>query len=218
MAKKPKKKASQTQGHILEFLLEERSCEHALKILLPRILQPMPPLSYRVFQGKGDLLENLPPVLRGYRQQIVSGRNLRVVVLLDQDQQDGVALKHQLTQHAREARLIPFNHERADQPFHVLNRIAVEELEAWFFGDIEALCAAYPKVRSHLGDLARRDPDSIPRGTAETLERLLKKAGYYENGMPKIEVAQRIANHMQPDRNRSRSFRVFREGLSACLI
>jgi hypothetical protein len=218
MPKKRRKNASQRQARALEFLLEERSCEHALKILLPRMLQPVPLLSYRVFQGKGDLLENLPQVLRGYKQQIISGRNLRVVVLLDQDQQDCVELKHKLMQHTREAQLIPFNHARADQPFHVLNRIAVEELEAWFFGDIEALCAAYPNVRSHLGDLARRDPDSIPRGTAEALERLLKKAGYYKNGMPKIEVAQRIAHHIQPDRNRSRSFRVFREGLSACLI
>jgi hypothetical protein len=32
-----------------------------------------------------------------------------------------------------------------------LNRIAVEELEAWFFGDIEALRAVYPKLSATLG-------------------------------------------------------------------
>jgi hypothetical protein len=33
-----------------------------------------------------------------------------------------------------------------DKSFQVLNRIVVEELEAWFFGDVQAIRQAYPKV------------------------------------------------------------------------
>ncbi|MCE7948380.1 MAG: DUF4276 family protein [Chloroflexi bacterium CFX4] len=204
----------------LELLLEDESTETALRILVPKIVggERARAVRYRSFRGKYTLLKELPILLKGYTKRIRQGEKLRVLVLVDRDVEDCETLKQKLETIALQAGLITRSMATADKPFQILNRIAVEELEAWFFGDIEALCAAYPKVRSHLSDLARRDPDSIPRGTAEALERLLKKAGYYKNGMPKIEVAQRIANHMQLDRNRSRSFQVFREGLGVCLI
>lgn len=53
------------------------------------------------------------------------------------------------------------------QVFQVVNRIAVEELEAWFFGDWSALQAAYPRVPATIPQKARfRDPDAIVGGTA----------------------------------------------------
>jgi hypothetical protein len=54
-------------------------------------------------------------------------------------------------------------------------------------------------------------------GTWEALERELKKCGYYQAGMPKIEVARNISEYMNPDRNRSTSFKIFIEGIQACL-
>ncbi len=60
-----------------------------------------------------------------------------------------------------------------------------------------------------------RDPDSIPGGTWETLERILKRQGYFKGGYLKVEGARTIAAQMDPDRNRSRSFQVFRDGLLA---
>ena len=92
----------------------------------------------------------------------------------------------------------------------------VEELEAWFFGDVEALREAYPNVSNTFQNRAKyREPDAITGGTWETLERLLK--GYYPNFLPKGVVAQKVAPHMEPSRNRSRSFQVFVEGLKACV-
>ena len=35
--------------------------------------------------------------------------------------------------------------------------------------------------------------------------------------LPKAIVAQNVAPHMEPNRNRSRSFQVFVEGLKACV-
>jgi hypothetical protein len=41
----------------------------------------------------------------------------------------------------------------------------------------------------------------------------MREAGYFRTGLPKIEVAQHIAPHMDPARNTSRSFQVFRDAL-----
>jgi hypothetical protein len=100
----------------------------------------------------------------------------------------------------------------------VVNRIVVEELEAWFFGDIVAMTKAYSKLSPHLGNRsAYRSPDAIRGGTWEALHRELKRAGYDMPVYPKIEVARRIASHMDPRRNCSPSFQAFRLGLEALL-
>jgi hypothetical protein len=102
----------------------------------------------------------------------------------------------------------------ASRRVHVLNRIAVEELEAWFFGDVPAICAAYPRVPVSIGQQAKhRDPDAIAGGTWEALERVLQKGGYHLGGLAKVAAATEIAQHMNVDANRSRSFQVFRDGV-----
>ncbi|MDY6832576.1 MAG: DUF4276 family protein [Thermodesulfobacteriota bacterium] len=97
----------------------------------------------------------------------------------------------------------------------VVNRLAIEELEAWFFGDPEALVQAYPRVPKTIGKRASfRKPDAIAGGTWEALERVLKKASYYPNGISKVETARNISRYMEPNRNSSKSFQVFRDALS----
>lgn len=92
----------------------------------------------------------------------------------------------------------------------MINRIAIEELEAWFFGDVSALHTAYPRVPETLDQKAiYRDPDAISGGTWEHLEHILKDD--HPNGLEKIRAATEISTHMDPDRNRSRSFQVFRD-------
>jgi hypothetical protein len=96
--------------------------------------------------------------------------------------------------------------------FAVVNRIAIEELEAWFFGDIEAIHAAYSRFSMHTGQQARyRDPDAIKGGTREALERLLKDD--HPGGLEKVRAAWEISQLMKPERNRSKSFQVFRDTL-----
>ncbi len=97
---------------------------------------------------------------------------------------------------------------------NVINRIAVEELEAWFFGDVPALCAAYPRVPASLGQRAKyRRPDAILGGTWEALEHVLQEHGYHSGGLAKVAAATKIAQHMNVDGNCSRSFQVFRDGI-----
>lgn len=175
----------------------------ALEILLPRLV---PDHSFRVYehQGKTDLLGKRESRLRSYAGMQASWSDMRVVVVVDRDNDDCRDLKQRLLDTCGAANC------------KALCRIAIEELEAWFFGDIAAVRAAYPSVSSNLANKAPyRDPDAIAGGTWEALERELKRAGYYTTGMPKVEVARKVAEHMQPDANRSRSFQIFRDGVHA---
>jgi hypothetical protein len=95
----------------------------------------------------------------------------------------------------------------------VLHRIAIDELESWFLGDVPALCAAYPKVPHDLAKHARyRDPDGTGKAS-QALEQMLQACGYHRDHLAKITAAEAIAPHMDVENNRSQSFQVFRDGL-----
>ena len=191
----------------VELLVEEPSAEAALQNLLPRIVGPDVSFVIHPHQGKKDLLGKLPARLRGYARYLPS--DCRVVVLVDRDEQECTALKRHMDAAARQVGL-PTPGQAGLASALVVNRIAVEELEAWFLGDVEALVAAYPRLPASLGQRkGYRDPDSIRGGTWECLERALRQAGYYRGGLPKIEAARSISAHMEPERNRSRSFALF---------
>lgn len=157
------------------------------------------------------MLRKLPRRLAGYARFLPDDH--RIVVLVDRDQQDCEKLKADLERIAHDCGLRTKTAHGAPR-CQVLNRIAVEELEAWFFGDVDALRAEFPKLSPYLATQSKyRDPDAVSGGTFETLERLLQNKGYYPEGVPKIRLAQRVARHMDPVRNRSRSFVAFRDGL-----
>lgn len=196
----------------LELLVEEQSAEVALKELLPKLVSEGTTYNFHTFQGKPDLLQKLPDRLRGYRHWLPA--DARIVVLLDEDREDCRALKEKMELAASQAGLTTKTGSPAR--FQVVNRLAIEELEAWFFGDVPALLQAYPKIPATLGEKAKyREPDQIAGGTWESLERVLQQAGYYPSGIAKIEVARNVARHMSPARNRSKSFKTFAETLTA---
>lgn len=173
--------------------------EAALLELIPKI-RPDASFDLHPFRGKPDLLNKMPGRLRGYLHWHTD--DLRVVVVVDRDDDDCRYLKQRIMDMS----------QLAGMP--LLCRIAIEELEAWLIGDVAALRQAYPGVPASLGNRAAyRYPDEISGGTWEALERVLKRAGYYATGMPKVEVASRVAEHMDPENNRSVSFCVFRDGI-----
>jgi hypothetical protein len=196
----------------IEFLVEEPSSEAALQNILPRVLREQITFSIHPFRGKPDLLKKLPARLRAYRAWIPD--SWRIVVLVDADEDDCNEIKARLEKAALQAKLITKSTISSGSRFQVLNRLAIEELEAWFFGDIEALKAAYPRVSLRLGNKARyREPDAILGGTWEALEHELKGVGYFPAGLNKISAAREISKYMVPERNSSKSFQVFRQGL-----
>jgi len=200
----------------LEVIVEEPSARAALQNILPFLIGPAHSFRVLAFQDKGDMILNLPRRLRGYSHYHQT--NFRIIVLLDEDRKDCRELKNQLEIETRNVGLISKTAARGGA-FQVVNRIAVEELEAWFFGDIQALKAAFPRIPAALEYKAPyRVPDQIRGGTWEALHRVLRRAGYFPNFLPKIEVARRISLHMNPEFNRSHSFQVFRQGILACLM
>lgn len=52
-------------------------------------------------------------------------------------------------------------------------------------------------------------PDAIAGGTWEAMERVLRKAGYFNSGLRKLDLARSVAAHMDIHRNRSRSIQAF---------
>ncbi|WP_156753879.1 DUF4276 family protein [Actinokineospora pegani] len=198
-----------TTGEYLEVLVEERSAAAALRRLLPKIV-PAVSFEIREFNGKTTLLKNLPSRLAGYAKRL-RWQPVKIVILVDRDDDDCVELKRDLDRMAEDAGLVVTGRPG---DVHLVNRIAIEELEAWFFGDVPAINRAYPKVPLSLGSKAGfRDPDAIKGGTWEALERVFKSHGYHQSGLRKLEAADAIALTMNVEANESASFQKFRDGV-----
>ncbi len=199
----------------LEILVEEPSMEAALRELMPRIIHGRAHWKPINMGSKSRLLKALPERLRAYRKRIKNGEDLKIIVLVDQDDDNCETLKHQLETIAREAGLFTKTAPTNQGDFHVVTRISVEELEAWFMGDINALKAAFTSLKSANFPATFTNPDN--RGSWERLHRFLKKNGVYRKSYPKIDAARKIAKHMETGNNRSNSFQSFLQGVEACL-
>ncbi|MDH2240007.1 DUF4276 family protein [Pigmentiphaga sp. GD03639] len=199
----------------LVVFVEEYSMEVALEQLLPKLLGDIEFQIIR-FQCKNDLLKQAPNRLKGYAAWLP--KNWRLLILLDRDDDDCIALKSELENIAATSGLRTKTAEGNGQNFQVITRIAIEELEAWFFGDWQAIQKAYPRVSATVSQKAGfRDPDAIAGGTWEAMERVLKKAGYFSTGLRKVELARSVAIHMDCEKNRSRSFQAFTEAVTAAM-
>lgn len=184
-----------------------------LKTLVPKVVEGITFKIYS-FDGKHDLLRNLEARLRGYAKMFESWVDAAVVVLVDEDRNDCKELKLKLETAAKNAGLGTLSHPRRGQ-VRVLNRIAVEELEAWFFGDPDAVIKAYPRVqRRTFSSKALSYPATIGGGTWEALERVLQKHDYHPGGLRKIQCAADIGLHMDIANNTSTSFKNFVRGLT----
>ncbi|MFH2131906.1 MAG: DUF4276 family protein [bacterium] len=187
--------------------VEEYSMEAALQILLPRMLGNIDFQILR-FQCKDDMLKQLPARLKGFSNWLPE--NWSILVLVDRDDDDCMQLKHQLEKMAEDAGFLTKTNASSGQCFKVTNRIVIEELEAWYFGDWDAVRTAYPKVAKTIPDKAGyRDPDAIRGGTWEALERIMKRAGYFSTGLRKTECARQVAQYMKLQQNHSHSFKMF---------
>lgn len=196
----------------LEILVEEPSMEAFLRELLPRMLPETTTFEIYPYQCKDDLLAKLPERLRGYSSWLPDG--WRIVIVVDRDDDNCKTLKQRLESFAANARLRTRT-SVGDHRWQVANRIAIEELEAWYFGDWQAVQGAYPKVPKTIPRQQQyRNSDDIPGGTWEAFERILQRAGYFKNGLRKTEVARELGRRIDLARNCSRSFQVFCEALT----
>ena len=208
-----------------EILVEDASGKIALESILEKILGPNgQDHTYKIISYKGIgriprdlrgttdpqkriLLDRLPKLLRGYSKSL-QDLPAAVVVVVDLDDKDCLVFKQEM---------IDILEVCNPQPT-TLFRIAIEEGEAWLLGDINAVKVAYPRAREQV--LNAYEQDSIC-GTWEKLadavypggSRKLKQLGWPHTGQAKCEWAGNIAHHLDVERNQSRSFQVFRDGI-----
>jgi Domain of unknown function (DUF4276) len=188
-----------------EFLVEEPSMEAFLKSWLPRCLPDDRTFHIHVFQGKTDLLRRLEPRLFGYAAWLPA--DWRIVVLVDRDNDDCQDLKTQLEDMCARAelatrRVLPGANWRS------ATCLAIEELEAWYFGEWTAVQTAYSNVSRHIPSNARyRNSDKIMGGTWEAFERVMQRSGYFKGGLEKVRAAREIGAQIEVERSVSPSFR-----------
>jgi hypothetical protein len=207
----------------IEILVEDVSGEALLAILLPQLIGPegrphtwrlhaykgigrVPPdMSAKTDPAKRILLDQLPRLLRGYGK--TPGIDA-VLVVVDADKRDCAQFLKELQEIADSCNPSP----------RTMFRLAIEEIEAWYLGDREALLKAYPRAKRKVLDGYEQDSrcgtwellaDAIyPGGSAA-----IKKAGWPLPGQVKYEWANKIGPHMAPKRNNSTSFKKLPEGL-----
>lgn len=196
----------------VEILVEEPSAVAMLEQLMPQLLQTNETWRPVPHRGKDQLLLELPRRLKGYANRLMHEPDLRVVVLMDADR-DCRKAKAQLEKIVADAGLRSKTATPAGQPFKVITRLAISELEAWFLGDRDAISAAYPRVHTNHFKGISTPCDELPDAW-ETLHRLLQRSGYYPGRYLKVEVAEQIAARLDPSQNESPSFRYFCEGLA----
>lgn len=211
----------------IEVLVEDSSGEKLLAQLLPHILgeqgEPhtwrlkaykgigrIPPgLTAKADPAKRILLDQLPRLLQGYGR--TPGIDA-VVVVLDTDRRDCKAFLQELQSVAKQCDPAP----------NTMFRLAIEEMEAWYFGDRTALLNAFPRAKREVLDRYVQDSvcgtwellaDAVYAGGAAAI----KKAGWPLSGQIKHEWAEKIGPFMNLRQNASPSFGKFRDGLASLI-
>jgi len=182
----------------LAFFLEETSAKVLLEGLLPRFV-PMDRVALRLipFEGKQDLERQLVRKIRSWRTP-----NTRFIILRDQDAGKCKDVKKRLVALCREAK----------QP-QALVRIACQELESWYLGDLAAVESALKieGLADHQKKARFRNPDNLYKPSM-VLEKLT--AGRYQ----KVSGSRAIGLHLRMDQsNLSVSFQVFMTGIRELL-
>jgi hypothetical protein len=175
----------------LVFLLEERSMQEVLRVLIPRLVPEGVVCRYVPHEGKKDLQKSLPRKLRAWRTP-----GVQFVVVQDKNGGDCHAVKKGLVKLCRQG-------GRRD----TLVRIVCHHLESWFLGDLMAVEKAY-----RLNGIARRQTQrkfSTPDNLANAEQELRRLVPMYQ----KIGGSRLIAPHLDFDVNKSHSFKVFIDGV-----
>lgn len=172
------------------FLLEEECMKNLLEGLLPRFFPKMKFLCIK-HNGKQDLEKSIPRKLRAWNVP-----NDRFVIIRDNDNGDCRRIKKKLVDLCIDA-------GRED----VLVRIACQELESWYLGDLIALAEAYDVVLpvNHHQEKYRQ-PDRLGN-PSEEVKKLIP-------AFQKCDGARRMGRHLHESTNKSESFNTLLQGLS----
>jgi hypothetical protein len=176
----------------LVILTEEPSAKDLLDGLLPRLLPQDWAFRCVPYEGKQDLEKRMGRLLRAWQNP-----HARFIVLRDQDSGNCRVIKQDLMQRC-------INAGRND----ALIRIACRELEAWILGDLAAFAQEFaaPSAAKAQNKAKFRDPDAL--GSA------VNELRGFMPAYQKREGARRMGLRLDPNKNASRSFRVFCAGVA----
>jgi len=177
---------------MLYIFTEEHSCKIVFDLILPKLLPKA--ISFKVFphQGKQDLERGL----RLSMPAISKTPGAKILILMDQDSNDCKELKSSLKE---------IIEDKCHCEYSI--RIICKELESWFLGDLYAIKAAYPRFKPELyaSKSNFRNVDKITNPSKQLLKIIPEYAK--RSSLPKLEVSESIANHLDIERNRSSSFK-----------
>lgn len=209
-----------------EILVEDQSGKRALDILVPKIIGESHTFEVHPYKGIGPIPKNLseksdpakriltdqlPKLLRGYGKVFNSYATDYPAVLIVVCDLDRKCLKK-----FREELLMLLNQCDPQPSTHFC--IAIEEGEAWFLGDLQAVKTSYPNAKDAI--LQAYINDSIC-GTWEKLadavyaggSTALSKKGWQAIGKEKSIWAEKISPNMDITNNSSPSFNYFKDKL-----
>jgi hypothetical protein len=209
-----------------EILVEDISGKAALEILIPKIISDEHTFNIHAYKGVGRippgltpssdpkrriLLDQIPKLIQGYGNTFAGyppSYHAALVIICDLDERCLSNFRRELLDCVDKCVIKP----------ETYFCIAIEEGEAWYLGDIDAIKTAYPNVRGHVLNSYVNDSicgtweklaDAIFPNGAQGLSRL----GWQAVGKEKMAWATNISPHMNVDINQSPSFCYFREKL-----
>lgn len=188
------------KNELIEILVEESSMKNFLYGILPKILPEGYQLNGNCFirehEGKQDLKKSIPKKVKAYQHYSIP---VKVIIIHDKDSSDCRVLKIGLEELVNTNSNIPS-----------LIRIACQELEAWYLGDMDAIENVYPQFKA---DRYRnwsifRNPD-----TCNASDELRKIIPTFQKGIASSEIAK----YIDLNRNKSESFKHLISGIKKFL-
>ena len=177
----------------LVCLLEEPSAEEMLKAILPKILNENINVKYIVFKGKQDLENNVIRKIKNWQTP-----DSCFLIMRDKDSGDCIRIKNDIKEKVKQT-------GKSDC---TCIRIACHELESFYLGDLEAVCAGLD-VTIKAGQESRkyRQPDTLANAAEELIKITQKKYS-------KLKGSRSIAPYLKLDgSNKSHSFNVLLDGV-----
>jgi hypothetical protein len=180
----------------VEILVEEPSMKNFLTGLLPQILPDGYVLNgncfIRAHEGKQDLQKSIPHKVKAFQN---FSKPTKLIVVQDKDSNDCLQLKNELVNLITSSGNLPY-----------LVRIACQELESWYLGDMQAIESVYPKFKaSKYAKLAKfRNPDFC--NASDEIKQIVPE---FQKGFASHEIIK----HMNIIDNQSVSFNQFVKGL-----
>ncbi len=207
-----------------EILVEDHSIKKALEILVPKIIRDENTFIVHSYKGIGRipknmrdandaskriLLQNLPKLLKGYGRTFAGYPNehlAAVILLCDLDDKCMKAFREDLFG------ILNACNPRPETRFC----FAIEEGEAWFLGDLNAVRSAYPQASNAVLNTYVNDSicgtwekfaDAVYPGGAQALS----AKGWQAVGAEKSKWAEKVPPHIDISNNNSLSFCYFRD-------